>query len=74
LARGVLLYRRKSIPYEKDDSLYAGYAVDHLPADFFDSVVYRPEIKAVWSCGQAAFFKLQHTRFKVQVLKFGTHD
>jgi len=49
LARGVLLYRRKSIPYEKDNCLYTGYAVGYLPADFLDSLDYRPDVKAVWS-------------------------
>ena len=38
----MLLYRRKSIPYEKDDRLNISYAVGNLPAYFFDSIVYYP--------------------------------
>jgi hypothetical protein len=56
LARGVLLNRRKSIPYEKDDCLYTCYAVSNLPAYFFDSIVYYPVTTAVWSFTKPFFY------------------
>jgi hypothetical protein len=38
----MLLYRRKSILYEKDDRPYTRYAIGNLPAYFSDSIVYYP--------------------------------
>ena len=51
LARGMLLYRRKSILYEKDDRPYTRYAIGNLPAYFSDSIVYYPV-----TCSDLAFW------------------